>query len=74
MTCAPNEDFTVRMKKPRVWAHSEDSEQTGWMRRLIWVLAGQTYHFVGFVMVWLKLQLAMKIMNTDHADYEQTVW
>ena len=31
------------------WAHSEDSDQTGRMPRLIWVFAGHTYHFVGFV-------------------------
>ena len=31
------------------WAHSEDSDQTGWMPRLIWVFAGCTCHFVGFV-------------------------
>ena len=34
------------------WAHSEDSDQTGrtgWMPRLIWVFAGRTCHFVGFV-------------------------
>ena len=24
------------------WAHSKDSDQTGWMRRLIWVFAGRT--------------------------------
>ena len=24
------------------WAHSEDSDQTGWMSRLIWVFAGRT--------------------------------
>ena len=24
------------------WAHSEDSDQTGWMRRLIWVFAWRT--------------------------------
>ena len=24
------------------WANSEDSDQTGWMPRLIWVLAGHT--------------------------------
>ena len=35
------------------WAHSEDSDQTGWMPRLIWVFAGRTCHFVGFVMRWL---------------------
>ena len=32
------------------WAHSEDSDQTGRMPRLIWVFAGRTGHLVGFVM------------------------
>ena len=27
--------------------------QIGWMPRLIWVFAGPTGHFVGFVMLWL---------------------
>ena len=31
------------------WVHSKDSDQTGWMLRLIWVFAGCS-HFVGFVM------------------------
>ena len=31
------------------WAHSEDSDQIGRMPRLIWVFAGRTCHFVGFV-------------------------
>ena len=31
------------------WAHSEDSDQTGQTPRLIWVFAGRTGHFVGFV-------------------------
>ena len=31
------------------WAHSEDSDQTGRMPRLIWVFAGRTDHIVGFV-------------------------
>ena len=37
-------------------ADSEDSDQTGRMPRLIWVFAGGTCHFVGFVtmrLVWL---------------------
>ena len=34
-------------------ADSQDSDQTGRMPRLIWVFAGCTYHFVGFVMRWL---------------------
>ena len=33
---------------------SEDSDQTGRMSRLIWVFAGRTCHFVGFVMRRLK--------------------
>ena len=39
------------------WVHSEDSDQTGRMPRLIWVFAGRTCHFVGFVMHWLKYDL-----------------
>ena len=34
-------------------ADSEDSDQTGWMPRLIWVFAGRTGHFVDFVLRWL---------------------
>ena len=38
-------------KDPRfLHADSEDSDQTGRMPRLIWVFAGRTCHFVGFVM------------------------
>ena len=37
------------------WAHSEDSDKTGRMPRLIWVFAGRTCHFVGFVMRWLRM-------------------
>ena len=36
------------------WAHSEVSDQTGQMPRLIWVFAGCTDHIAGFVVVWLK--------------------
>ena len=35
------------------WVHSEDSDQAGWMSRLIWVFAGRTGQFVGFVMMRL---------------------
>ena len=38
------------------WAHSEDSDQTGRMPRLIWVFAGCTCHFVGFVTMQLIFQ------------------
>ena len=35
------------------WAYSEVSDQTGRTLRLVWVFAGRTCHFVGFVMRWL---------------------
>ena len=35
------------------WVHSEDSDQTGRMPRLIWGFAGRTCHFVSFVTRWL---------------------
>ena len=38
-------------------ADSEDSDQTGRMPRLIWVFAGRTCHFVGFVtrrLIWRR--------------------
>ena len=34
-------------------ADSEDSNQTGWMPRLIRVFAGRICHFAGFVVRWL---------------------
>ena len=37
-----------------IHADSEDSDQTGRMPSVIWVFAGRTFHFVGFVMRWLK--------------------
>ena len=33
-------------------ADSEDSDQTGWMSRLIWVFVGRKGHFVGLVVRW----------------------
>ena len=42
-------------------ADSKDSDQTERMPRLIWVFAGRTCHFVGFVMRRLKL-LKYKIL------------
>ena len=41
------------------WMHREYSDQTGWMPRLIWVFAGRTGHFVGFVMRWLICRTIM---------------
>ena len=70
--CTPSEDsaqsdppspirvFAVRMKKAwalnyQLSAHGEDSDQTG----LIWVFAGRTCHFVGFVRRRLKCSVIM---------------
>ena len=39
---------------PTHWVHSKDSDQTGKMPRPIWVFAGPTGHFVGFVVLQLK--------------------
>ena len=36
---------------------SKDSDQNGQMPRLVWVFAGRTCHFVGFVMRWLTCTL-----------------
>ena len=36
------------------WSHSKDSDQTGWMPRLIWVFIGRTCHFVGFITMRLN--------------------
>ena len=43
-------------KDPRfLHVDSKDSDLSGRMPRLIWVFAGLTSHFVGFVVRWLKL-------------------
>ena len=34
--------------------HSEGSDQSGWTPRLIWVFAGHTGDFLGFIVLWLK--------------------
>ena len=60
MACAPSKDSDQSGHPPCLislrsawwklgplathWAHSEDSDQTGWMPRLIWVFAGHTSH------------------------------
>ena len=46
-------------------ADSEDSDQTGQMPRLIWVFAGHTSHFVGFVMRRLTFQDWIYNCNND---------
>ena len=48
-------------------ADSEDSDQTGRMPRLIWVFAGRTCHFIGFVMRRLKCSLQLLKLHI-HSD------
>ena len=45
-------------------ADSADSDQTGRMPRLIWVFAGRTDHFVGFVMPWLNFHIKTTSENS----------
>ena len=48
------------------WAHSEDSDQTRRMPRLIWVFAGRTCHFVGFVtrgLIWFSTGLINQMVS-----------
>ena len=75
VTCAPSKDsdqFVQTNQFPLSawrnhgplathWAYSEDSDQTGWMPRLIWVFAERRDHFEGFVM----LRLIPKVIQSD---------
>ena len=51
-------------------AHSEASDQTWRMPRLIWVFAGRKGHFVGFVMRRLILLCLTCVSNTDFCYFE----
>ena len=55
------------------WAHSEDSDQTGRMPRLIWVFAGHTCYFASFVVRWLKLNVCPGKMQSDQSSLG-TLW
>ena len=77
MAIAPSEDTDQPMHPPSLislhcphketlgphthWAHCEDSDQTGWIPRLICVFAGHKGHFVGFVMRWLTFRKCILI-------------
>ena len=53
---------------------NEGSDQTGWMPRLIWVFAGRTYHFVGFVMWRLKWTRIEESTRHKRVKYNVTGW
>ena len=50
------------------WAHSEYSDQTGRTPRLIWVFAGRTCHFVGFIKLWLYLLLETVFVHKSRLE------
>ena len=53
-------------KDPRfLHADSEDSDQSGLMARMIWVFAGHTCHFVGFVMRQLRWKWQAKSRRSN---------
>ena len=57
------------------WAHSEDSDQTGRMPRLIWVFTGCTCHLVAFVMRWHNYAF-MESLNEypQHTHRVKRIW
>ena len=85
MTRAPGliSVFVVRSVGSYGPKDSEDSDQTGQMRRLIWVFAGRICYFVGFVMLWLNLpsligmpyrdKIARALENDIRIDF-RTAW
>ena len=56
------------------WVHNEDSDQTGRMPRLIWVFAGRTCHFVGFVvwrLIWSQdVLVCLSLGDLDFIDLD----
>ena len=84
MTCAPSKDsdkpghpprvftvFNVRMKKP--WVLSYPYSDSVDAHRLVWVFAGYTCHFVGFVMLWLSREL-FSIGVRPFSGYSAPLW
>ena len=41
------------------------TDQTGQMPKLIWVFTGRTYHFVGFVSMWLNYYIHMYVLSVN---------
>ena len=50
------------------WAYSKDSDQTGWVPRLIWVFSGHTGHIVGFVVMPLKCDVVPLLIRPSVAS------
>ena len=64
--------FAVHMNLATHWAHSEDSDQTGWMPRLIWVFAVRTLILLvlscrgSYVVPWFTISPDMEIYRGDY--------
>ena len=60
------------------WAHREDSDQIGRMPRLIWVSAGRTCHFVGFVVrqliCWWSVFSQLLIVSVEKQNNWARAW
>ena len=52
---------------PKVYAIREDSDQTVWMRRLIWVFAGRTRLNVDFVVRWLTTLIVIGLFSINYS-------
>ena len=50
------------------WAYNEDSDQTGRMPRLIWVFAGHTCHFSGFVVRRPSYLFHLQLLRINQAS------
>ena len=56
-------------------ADSEDSDQTARLSRLIWVFAGHTGHFDGYINAWTYYQIAEKVAEVKEVqDRLGKVW
>ena len=56
------------------WAHGEDSDQTGWMPRLIWVFAGRTLILLVLSCRGsMNLKLSLLLANWLYLSYDVTV-
>ena len=71
-----NQPTFLRTAKTLIRLGSEDSDQTGWMPRLIWVFAERKSHFVGFVVWRLNYIYATSWENLflPYANNKGAVW
>ena len=65
---------TLRVAKDLIYlqADSEDSNQTGWMPRLIWVFAGRTNHFVSYFtmrLIWPFVLASSSVFDIYHLSF-----